>query len=77
MKLQPSTKKLRSATEQLMKLATQTIVSVKIAKSTKLFILYVAKEKCPSLFGRDWIQIMLDDESKSLTTINTHKGEYQ
>ena len=34
-KLEPSTRKLRSATEQLMKLAGQRTVNVQIGKSTK------------------------------------------
>ena len=53
-KLEPSTRKLRSATGQLMKLVGQTTVKAQIGKSTKLLTLYVAK--CPLLFGRDWIQ---------------------
>ena len=55
-KLEPSTRKLRSATGQLMKLTGQTTVKAQIGKSTELLTLYVGKEKCPLLFGRNWIQ---------------------
>ena len=67
-KLEPSTRKLRSATGQLMKLAGQTTVKAQIGKSTKLFTLYVAKEKCPLLFGRDWIQAFFGENWMSRLT---------
>ena len=54
-KLESLTKKLRSATGQLMKLAGQTVVNVQVEGETKQLKLYVAREECPSLFGREWI----------------------
>ena len=50
-KLEPPTRKLRSATGQLMTFAGQTTVKALIGKSTKLLTLYVVKQKCPLLFG--------------------------
>ena len=44
-KLEPSTRKFRSATGQLMKLAGQITTNVQNGKSTKLLTLYVANKK--------------------------------
>ena len=75
-KLEPSTRKLRSATGQLMKLAGQTTVKVQIGKTIKLLTLYVAKEKCPLLFGRDWIQAFFGENwMRRLTNQVVHSVE--
>ena len=55
-KLQPTKKKLRSATGQLMELAGEAIVQAEIEGVTKDLRLFIAEGKCPPLFGRDRIQ---------------------
>ena len=60
-KLEPSTRKLRSATGQLMKFVGQITVNIQIGESTKLFTMYVAKEDCPLLISRDWIQAVFGE----------------
>ena len=59
-----------------MKLAGQTTVKAQIGKSTKLLTLYVAKEKCPLLFGRDWIQAFFGENwLRRLTNQVVHSVE--
>ena len=67
-KLQPTQKKLRSATGQLLELAGEAKVQVKVGKIKKTLILYVTKRKCPALFGRSWIRVFFgNDWHKKLT----------
>ena len=56
-KVEPSTRKLRSAT-----------MNVLIGESTKLLTLYVVKEKCLSLFCIDWIQAFFRENWMSRLT---------
>ena len=51
-----------------MKLAGKTTVKAQIGKTTKLLTLYVAKEKCPLLFGKDWIQAFFGENWMSRLT---------
>ena len=50
-RLQRTTKKLRSATGQILKLAGEATVKVQVQTHTKELKLFVAHGDCPSLFG--------------------------
>ena len=54
-RVRPSTKKLMSATGQILALAGESTVRVQVENTTKVLTVYVAQSKYPSLFGRDWI----------------------
>ena len=67
-KPEPTQKKLRSATGQLMELAGQATVKATVNGVTKDLRLFIAKGDCPPLFGRDWIQAFYgQDWAKRLT----------
>ena len=50
-----SSKQLRSATGQILKLAGEAKVKVQVRGIRKVVKIYIAKGECPALFGRDWI----------------------
>ena len=60
--LQPTQKKLRSATGQLLELAGEAKVQVEVGQVKKTLTLYVTKQKCPALFGRSWMRVFFGSE---------------
>ena len=54
-RVRPSTKRLKSATGQLLPLAGESTARVQVENTTKVLTVYVAQSECPSLFGRDWV----------------------
>ena len=77
-KLQPTQKKLRSATGQLLELAGEAKVQVKQEENVDSLCW-----KCPALFGRSWIRVFFgNDWHKKLTktwinTIQEHHSSLQ
>ena len=53
--LKKTSKQLRSATGQVLELAGEAKVKVRVKGMKKMVKIYVAKEECPSPFGREWI----------------------
>ena len=71
LKVQPTKTKLKSITEQTMPLVGEAMIQAKIGGIKRKVKLFVAKGKCPSLFGRDWIQIFCGDNwAGRLTQVN-------
>ena len=67
-KPKPTQKKLRSATGQLLELAGEATVEVKVGRAKKTLTLYMTKGRCPALFGRSWIRVFFGkDWRKKLT----------
>ena len=60
-KVQPTKTELKSVTGQMMPLVEETIVQAEIGVIKRQVKLFVAKGNCPSLFGRDWIQVFYED----------------
>ena len=70
-KVQPTETKLKSVTGQTMSLVGEATVQAEIGGIKRKVKLFVAKEKCPSLFGRDWIQVFYGDNwAGRLTQVN-------
>ena len=53
--MKKSSKQLQSATGQILELAGEAKVKVKVKGMKKVVRIYIAKGECPSLFGREWI----------------------
>ena len=60
-KVQPTKTKLKSVTGQTMPLIGEAMVQAEIGGIKRKVKLFVTKGNCPSLFGRDWIQVFYGD----------------
>ena len=60
-KVQPTKKRLKSVTGQMMPIVGEAIVQAKIGGIKRKVKLFVAKGNCHLLFGRDWIQVFYGD----------------
>ena len=73
-KVQPTKTKLKSVTGQTMPLVGEAMVQAEIGGIKRKVKLFVAKGNCPSLFGRDWIQVFYGDNCAGrLTQVNVLK----
>ena len=70
--LKKTSMQLRSATGQVLELAGEAKVKVRVKGMKKVVKIYVAKGECPSLFGREWINTFFGkDWLQRLVNINT------
>ena len=70
-KVKPTKTKLKSVTGQTMPLVGEAMVQAEIGGIKRKVKLFVAKGKCLSLFGRDWIQVFYGDNwAGRLTQVN-------
>ena len=62
LKLKRTQRKLRSASGHLLQLLGEAAVTVTYGAFSKAMKLYVARDKCPPLFGRSWLRAIFGDK---------------